>query len=86
MKNISYDRIEEKRALLNNIQSRKANWIDHILRRNCLLHDAVQGQMAEVKGVGRRTRLLNNLRNKRSYWELKEKAEDQKQCKQNFST
>jgi hypothetical protein len=32
----------------------------------------------EVKGVGgrRRTLLLNNLRNRRIYWELKEVAED----------
>ena len=43
------DRIGEKRTLLNNIQRRKANWIGHILRRNCLLHDVVEGQMVEVK-------------------------------------
>jgi len=49
----------EKRALLNNILRTKANWISHILRRNCLLHDAIEGQMAEVKGVRRRTQLLD---------------------------
>ena len=27
--------------------------------------------MMEVKGVGRRTQLLDNLRNRRRYWELK---------------
>ena len=65
------DRIREKRTLLNNILHRKANWIGHILRRNCLL------QMTEVKGVGRRrTQLLDDLRNRRRYWELKEEAED----------
>ena len=48
------DHIGEKRTLLNNILSRKSNWIGHILRRNCLLHDAIEGQMTEVKGVGRR--------------------------------
>ena len=47
------ERIEEKSTLLNNILRRKANWIGHILRRNCLLHDAIEGQMTEVKGVGR---------------------------------
>ena len=26
-----------------------ANWIGHILGRNCLLHDAIEGQMMEVK-------------------------------------
>ena len=39
------DRIGEKRTLIR----RKANWIGHILRRNCLLHDAIEGQMTEVK-------------------------------------
>ena len=39
-------------------------------------NDAIEGQMAEVKGVGkRRTQLLGDLRNRRRYWELKEKAE-----------
>ena len=60
------DLIGEKRTLINNIQPRKANWIGHILRRNCLLHDAIEGQMMEVKGVGRRrTQLLDDLRNRR---------------------
>ena len=48
------DRIEEKRTLLNNILLTKANWFSHILRRNCLLHDAIEGQMTEVKEVKRR--------------------------------
>ena len=38
----------------------KANWIGHILRRYCLLHNAIEGQMTEVKGIGRRrTQLLD---------------------------
>ena len=58
-----HDRIGEKRTLLNNIQQRKANWIGHILRRSCLLHDAIEGQMTQVKGVvRRRTHLLDDLR------------------------
>ena len=59
------DRTGEKRTLLNNIRFRKANWIGHILRRNCLLHDAIEGQTTDVKGVGRRrTQLLDDLRNR----------------------
>ena len=46
------DRIGEKRTLINNILRRKANCIGHILRINCLLRDAIEGQMTEVKGVG----------------------------------
>ena len=68
-----------------NILCRKANWIGHILRRNCLLHDAIEGQMTEVKGVGRtRTQLLDDLRNRRRYWEPKEEAEDRKSWRPQF--
>ena len=47
-------RIRENRTLLNNILCLKANWIGHILRRNCLFHDAIQGQMTDAKGIERR--------------------------------
>ena len=64
--------IGEKRTLLNNMLCRKSNWIDNILRRNFLLHDAIEGQMTYVKEVGRRrTQLLDDLRNRRRYWEIK---------------
>ena len=51
-------RIEEKRPRLNSILRMDSNWIRHIVRRNYLLHDAIEGQMTEVKGVGR-TQLLD---------------------------
>ena len=55
------------------------------LRRNCLLHDVIEGQMMEVKGVGGgRTQLLDDLRNRRRYWELKEEAEDRKRWRRQF--
>ena len=74
------ERIREKRTLPNNILCIKANWIGQILRINCLLHDAVEGQMTIMKEVGRRTHLVD-LRNKRRYWELKGEAEDRKRGK-----
>ena len=43
------DHIGEKRSFSNNILHRKDNWFGHILRRNCLLYDATEGQMTEVK-------------------------------------
>ena len=49
------ERIGENRTLLNNILRRKANWIDHIVRRNCVLHDPTEGQVKKVKEAGRRT-------------------------------
>ena len=51
---------------LNNILRRKANRIRHILRRNFLFHDVIEGQVTEVNGIGSRTtQLFNDLRNKR---------------------
>ena len=37
------DHIGEQRTILNNILRGKVNWFGHILRRNCLLHDAIEG-------------------------------------------
>ena len=72
------DRIGRKRTLLR----RKVNCIGHIRRRNCLLHDTIEGQMTEVKGLGRRrTQLLDDLRKKKRYSKLKEEAEDRKRCR-----
>ena len=38
-------RVEEERNILQTIQWRKANWIGHILHRNCLLEHAVEGKV-----------------------------------------
>ena len=45
------ERIGEKRTFINNILHLIVNRIGHILRINSFLHDANEGQMAEVKGV-----------------------------------
>jgi hypothetical protein len=68
--------------ILPEIRCRKANWIGNVLKRNCP-HDVIEGQMTEMKGVGRRrTQLLDDFRNRRRYWELKEEAEDRKSWRQ----
>ena len=42
--------------------------------------------MTEVKGIGRRrTQLLDDLRNRIWYWEIKKEAEDQKDGKDSLS-
>jgi hypothetical protein len=65
------EHIGETNTLLNNILHRKSNLIGYILRRNCLLRDAIDLQMMEVKLVRKRTtQLLDDLRNRRRYWEL----------------
>ena len=64
------ERIGEKRTLLDNILRREVIWIGPILRRNCLLHHAIEGQTTKVKGVGRRTQPIDDLRNRRRYYEI----------------
>ena len=34
-------RVKEQRNILHDVSKRKANWIGHILRRNCLLQQVV---------------------------------------------
>ena len=46
-------RVKEQRNILHEISKRKANWIGHILRRNCLLQRIIEG---EVKGGDRSDR------------------------------
>jgi len=35
-------RVKEQRNILHKISKRKANWIGHILRRNCLLQRVIE--------------------------------------------
>jgi hypothetical protein len=59
-------RVKEQRNILHEISKRKANWIDHILRRNCLLRQVIEGKIKEgIDVTGRRGRgrrkLLDDL-------------------------
>jgi hypothetical protein len=38
-------RVKEQRNILHGISKRKANWIGHILHRNCLLPQVVEGKI-----------------------------------------
>jgi hypothetical protein len=38
-------RVKEERNIVHTIKRRKANWIDHILRRNCLLKHVIEGKL-----------------------------------------
>jgi len=40
--------VKEHRNILYEISKRKANWIGHILRRNCLLQRVIEGEIKEV--------------------------------------
>jgi hypothetical protein len=74
-------RVKEQRNTLHEISKRKANWICLILRRNCLLRKVIEGKIRggiEVTGRrGRRRRkLLDDLKERRGYSDLKEEALD----------
>jgi hypothetical protein len=81
--------IKEQRNVLHEISKRKANWIGHILRSNCLLQQVIEGKIKggiEVTGRrGRRRRkLLNDLKERRRYSHLKEEALDSTVWKARF--
>jgi hypothetical protein len=74
-------RVNEQRNILHKINKRKANWIGHILHRNCLLQwvieGKIKGEMEVTRRQGRRRRkLLDDLKEKRGYYHLKEEALD----------
>ena len=73
--------VNEQRNILHAIRKRKADWIGHILRRNCLLKQVIEGKIKgeiEVTRIqGRRgKKLLDDLMGRRGYSHLKEEALD----------
>jgi hypothetical protein len=74
-------RVKDDRNIVHTIKRRKANWIGHILRRNCLLKHVFEGKLeGNINMTGRRGRrrkqLLDDLKEKRIDWKLKEEALD----------
>ena len=73
--------VEEQRNILNEISKRKANWIGHILRRNCLIQWVIEGKIkGRIEVTGRRGRrrrkLLDDIKERRGYPHLREEALD----------
>ena len=62
MKNEVLQRVKDERNVLQVIQRRKANCIDHCLRRNCLLKHAMEGKIGgSIEVTGRRGRRRKQL-------------------------
>jgi hypothetical protein len=59
----------EERNILQTIKTRKANWIGHILRRNCRLKHATEGKIVG-KGGGEEEEDVSR------YWMALRKRED----------
>jgi hypothetical protein len=72
-------RVKEESNTLQTVKRRKANWIGHILRRNCLLKHIIEGSTEGwIEGTGRqgkrRKQILDGLKEKRRYWKLNEES------------
>jgi hypothetical protein len=82
-------RVNEQRNILHEISKRKANWIGHILRRKCLLKQVIEGKIkGEIEVTRRRgkrrRKLLDDLKGRRGYSHLKEKAIDRTMWRDRF--
>ena len=82
-------RVKEQRNILHEIRKRKANWIGHILRRNCLLQRVIEGKIkGGIEVTGRRGRkrrkLLDDFKERRGYSHLKEESLDRTMWRARF--
>ena len=70
-------RVKEEKNVVRTVKRRRTDWIDHILRKNCLLRHVIEGK---IEGTGRRGRirkqLLVDIKELRGCWKLKEKTLD----------
>ena len=68
-----------ERDILHTVERRMANWIGHTWRRSCVLKHTVEGNIeGGIEMMGgrerRRKQLLDDLKERRGYWKLKEEA------------
>ena len=82
-------RVNEQRNILHEIRKRKANWIGHILRRNCFLKQVIEGKIRGEMEVARRRgrrrkKPLDDLKDRRWYSHLKEEALDRTMWRHRF--
>jgi len=70
-------RVKEQRNILHKISKRKADWIGHILHRNCLLQQVIEGKIkGRIEVTRRHKKLLDDLKERTGYSHLKEEALD----------
>jgi len=69
-------RVNEQRNIVHEIRKWKANWIGHILCRNYLLKQVIEGKIKGEMEVTRRKKLLDDLKDRRGYSHLKEETLD----------
>jgi hypothetical protein len=82
-------RVKEQRNILHEISKRIANWIGHNFRINCLLRQVIEGTIeGEMEVTGRRGRrrrkLLDDHKERKGYFHLKEEALDRTMWRAGF--
>ena len=80
---------KEGKNVVQTAKRRKANWVGHFVRRNCLLKHVIEGKVeGRIEVTGRRGRrckqLLDDLKGKTGYWKLKSEALARTQRKTRF--
>jgi hypothetical protein len=65
-------RVKEERNIVHTIKRRKANWIGHMLRRNCPLNHVIEAKLERrIEVMGRRgirhKQLLDDLKEEGGY-------------------
>jgi hypothetical protein len=72
---ITYSQGWEEHPTCN--KRRKSYWIVHLLPRKCLLKHAIKGKIERTGRRGRRRKqLMDNSKETRGYWKLKQEASD----------
>jgi len=82
-------RVNEQRNIVHEIRKRKANWIGHILCRNSILKQVIEGKTKREMEVARRRgrrrkKLLDDLNYRRGYSYLKEEVLDRTMWRHHF--
>ena len=62
--------VKEQRNILHEISKRKAKWVGHISRRNCLVQQVIEGNIkggieVTVRRGRRRRKLLDDVKERR---------------------
>jgi len=69
-------RVKQESNSVQTIKWRKGNLIGHILCRNCLVKHIIEGKIqGRIDVAGRRCKqLLDDLKEKKRYWKMKDNA------------
>jgi hypothetical protein len=84
-------RVTQERNIIHTIKRRKADWIGHILRRNCLLEHFIEGEtegrieVTERQGK-RHEQLLDDPKKTREYWKSEVEAVHRSLWRSRFSS